>query len=140
VTAAQRSPHNNRLRSPALWEGRRGPVIYHSHMVDTANLDTFPLTVRGPLSTNSSHVVTFARAFVHNGRLYIAESGDKGKTIRHVTSYPIGDDWEFVRRGSKTASFGPFKWSGCGCSSKWNTWTTAQLAELDETPADTVDA
>jgi hypothetical protein len=108
-------------------------------MADTTTLDVYPLTVRGPLSTNSSRVVTFARAFVYDGRLYIAESGDKGKTIRAVSSYPVPDE-EFVRRGSKAAKWGPWTWSGCGCSSKWNTWTTAQLAAMDQTPAETQDA
>jgi hypothetical protein len=108
-------------------------------MADTTTLDVYPLTVRGPLSTNSSRVVTFARAFVLDGRLYIAESGDKGKTIRAVSSYPVPDE-EFVRRGSKAAKWGPWTWSGCGCSSKWNTWTTAQLAAMDQTPAETQDA
>jgi hypothetical protein len=108
-------------------------------MVDTANLNVYPVTVRGPLATNSSRVVTFARLFTHQGRLYIAESGDKGKTIRHVTSYPIPEE-DFVRRGTKTASWGPWKWSGCGCSSKWNTWTVEALVALDETAAQTADA
>lgn len=108
-------------------------------MADTTTLDVYPLTVRGPLSTNSSRVVTFARAFVLDGRLYIAESGDKGKTIRAVSSYPVPDE-EFVRRGSKAAKWGPWTWSGCGCSSKWNTWTTAQLAAMDQTSAETQDA
>jgi hypothetical protein len=110
-------------------------------MADTTTLDVYPLTVRGPLTTNSSHVVTFARAFVHDGRLYIAESGDKGKTIRHVTSYPIPED-EYIRRGSKNAKWGPWTWSGCGCSSKWGTWSKEQLVALDETtaPVESVDA
>lgn len=102
---------------------------------DTTNFDVYPVTLRGPLSDNSSGVVTFARVFNHGGRFYVAQSPDKGKTIRSVRSYDIPDDVQFVRRGSKAATYGPFKWSGCGCSSKWNTHTIDSLVALDETPA-----
>lgn len=79
--------------------------------------------------------MTFARAFTHGGRLYIAESGDKGKTVRAVSSYEIAEDAVFDRRGSKAAKFNGFTWSGCGCSSRWQTWTQEQLVALDQTPA-----
>lgn len=109
-------------------------------MPEAPAFDVFPVTIRGPLVDNSSGVVTFARVFNHDGRMYIAQSPDKGKTIRSVHSYEIAPDIDFVRRGSKTASFNGFKWSGCGCSSKWGTWTTAQLAAMDQTPAESADA
>lgn len=111
-------------------------------MADTTvpSFDIYPLTIRGPLSDNASGVVTFARAFTAHGRLYIAQSGDKGRTIRSVTSYEIPEGTEFVRRGSKAAKFGAFSWSGCGCASSWSKWTIAQLAEMDSTPADPVDS
>lgn len=103
-------------------------------MVDTANIDIYPVTLRGPLSTNASRVVTFARIFTHGGRFYVAESGNKGKDIRVVSSYPIPEE-DFIRRGTKAAKWGPWSWSGCGCASRWNTHTIAALIELDTTPA-----
>lgn len=96
------------------------------------NIDVYPVTLRGPLSTNSSHVVTFARIFTHDGRLYVAESGNKGLDIRTVSSYPIPDD-DLISRGTKVAKWGPWNWSGCGCSSRWNTHTREALAALDTT-------
>lgn len=108
-------------------------------MPEAPKFDVYPVTIRGPISDNSSGVVTNARIFTANGRMYIAQSPDKGRTIRSVTSYPIADDTEFVRRGTKAAKYNGFTWSGCGCASRWNTWTVEALAEQDSTPA-TVEA
>lgn len=105
-------------------------------MADTTTIDVYPVTLRGPLSTNSSRVVTFARIFTHNGRLYVAESGNKGRDIRVVSSYPLPEE-EFIRRGTKAAKWGPWSWSSCGCSSSWNMHTAANLAAMDTTPAET---
>lgn len=113
--------------------------MYADLVPEAPAFDQWPLTVRGPLSTNSSRVVTFARAFTYGGRLYIAESPDKGKTIRAVSSYPIAEDAVFDRRGSKAAKFNGFTWSGCGCSSQWQRWSQEQLVALDQTPAVSAD-
>lgn len=104
-------------------------------MADTTTLDVYPVTLRGPLSTNSSRVVTFARLFVHAGRLYVAESGNKGNDIRVVSSYPLPEE-DFQRRGNRAGKWGPWSWSSCGCASKWNKWTQVALVELDTTPAE----
>lgn len=97
------------------------------------NTDIWPLTLRGPLSTNSSRVVTFARMLVHNGRIYVAESGDKGRTIRAVTSYEMPDA-EFISRGGRTGKIGPWSWSSCGCSSRWQQHTREEIIALDSSP------
>lgn len=108
-------------------------------MPEAPSFDVYPVTLRGPLSTNSSRVVTFARIFTHDGRMYAAESGNKGKDIRVVSSYPITEDMEFNTRGKETAKLGPWAWSGCGCSSRWQTWSKEQLIAMDSTPAVSAD-
>lgn len=100
------------------------------------NTDIWPLTLRGPLSTNSSRVVTFARLLVHNGRIYVAESGDKGRTIRSVTSYPMPDE-EYISRSKsgRVGKIGPWSWSSCGCASRWQSHSRDEIIALDSTPA-----
>lgn len=104
-------------------------------MADTTvpQIDVYPVTIRGPLSTNSSKVVTFARVFTLNGRLYVAESGNKGRDVRVVSSYPIPTEG-LMTRGGKTAKWGPWSWSGCGCANHWQMHNAQSLAGLDTTP------
>lgn len=97
--------------------------------------DLYPLTLRGPLSTNSSGVVTFARLFTHGDRLYVAESRDKGRTVTDVTSYPLPEG-EPSRPG-RAAKWGDWVWSSCGCGNSWNNHTLDMLVALDSTPVTT---
>jgi len=100
-----------------------------------ANFDRHPVDVRGPLVGAYQHrqrVTTFARAFVHDGQLYIAESPDLGKTVRQVTAYPLPDEEPVVR--GNTTKWGPWVFSGCSSCragrSKWKTHTTDTLIAL----------
>lgn len=90
--------------------------------------DLYPLTIRGPLSSNGQGVATFARLFTRGDRLYIAESRDKGRTVTRVTSYPLPEG-EPSRPG-RAAKWGPWSYSSCGCANRWRTHTIDSLAKL----------
>lgn len=107
-----------------------------------SELDVFPATVRGPLTTTSSKVVTFARVFTHEGRFYIAESTGRGGRVRSVTEYPVPDG-ELERGRGKSATWGPWSWSSCGCASGWRSHSidslVAQAAPLPTPEPDPAD-
>lgn len=90
--------------------------------------DLYPLTIRGPLSSNRQGVATFARLFTKGDRLYVAESRDKGRTVTRVTSYPLPEG-EPSRPG-RAAKWGPWSYSSCGCANRWRIHTIDSLAEL----------
>lgn len=96
--------------------------------------DVYPVTIRGPLSTNRSRLSTFARIFVHENRLYVAESRNKGATVTTVSSYPLPDA-ELIQRAGKAGRWGDWSWSGCGCANSWRRHTIEELVALDSTPA-----
>lgn len=91
-------------------------------------MDLAPLTVRGPHKTTTSGVVTFARMFVRDGRLYIAESRDKGRTVTSVTAYDLPEG-EPTRPG-RAAKWGPWVWSSCGCGNSWGNHSLDALVAL----------
>lgn len=93
-----------------------------------AELDVAPVTVRGPLATTNSNLVTFARMFVHDGRLYVAEGRQRGAIITSVTEYPVpeGEPERDVRH-SKAGTWGEWKWKGCGCASSWSRHSVESL-------------
>lgn len=97
--------------------------------------DRHPVDVRGPLTGAYKHrqrVSTFARAFIAGDRLYIAESGDLGKTVSQVTSYEIPADEPLIR--GNTIKVGPWVFSGCSTCragrSKWRSHSTDTLIAL----------
>lgn len=96
--------------------------------------DVYPVTVRGPLTTNSSKVVTFARMFTHDDTLYIAESRDRGRTVTTVSTYeaPEGEP----TRPGRSAKWGDWTYTGCGCSNSWRRYSTQQLAAMAETDSE----
>lgn len=90
---------------------------YATHMAD---LDVAPATVRGPLTTTRSGVVTFARVIVHDGRLFVAEGSKRGAIVSSVTEYPAPEgEPERNPRKSKGFTWGEWSWDSCGCSSSW---------------------
>lgn len=100
-----------------------------------APFDRSPVDVRGPLKGSFRHrqqLTSFARAFVANDRLYIAESRDLGKTVTRVTAYDIPTE-EPVIRGN-TMKWGAWVFSGCSTCragrSKWKTHSTDSLTAL----------
>lgn len=93
-------------------------------------LDVYPVTVRGPISTNSSGMVTFARLFEHEGRLYLAESRDKGFTVRRVTAYDLPEG--APKRPGRNSKWGKWVYTSCGCANRWNRWKKAELAAMVE--------
>lgn len=95
-----------------------------------AELDVYPVTLRGPLSTNRSQLVTFARVFTRDGRLYVAESRTKGRTVTVVSSYDLPEGEIQRRGGTRSAKWGDWSWSGCGCSSQWRTQNPEVLAMM----------
>jgi hypothetical protein len=103
--------------------------------MDIQTFDRHPVDVRGPLVGGFRHrqrVTTFARAFTANGKLYIAESPDLGKTVSQVTSYDIPEDEPIVK--GNTIKVGPWVFSGCSTCragrSKWRSHTTDSLVAL----------
>lgn len=102
-----------------------GPVSYSAAMT---SVDLYPLTVRGPVSTNSQRVVTFARLFTHDGKLYIAESRDKGRTVTRVSEYEIPEDKP--TRPGRAAKWGPWSYSSCGCANQWRRHSVESLVSL----------
>jgi hypothetical protein len=104
------------------------------------NLDSSPVTVRGPHRTTGSGVVTFARIFVHDDALYVAEGTQRGAKVSRVTAYPIPEGSPEIlpgRRSRPLYSWGPWTWDSCGCASGWKRHKVADLLALvtDETPA-----
>lgn len=91
-------------------------------------MDLYPLTVRGPLSTNTSGVVTFARLFTHGDKIYVAESRDKGRTVVSVTQYekPEGEP----SRPGNAAKWGSWVYSSCGCTNQWRNHSIESLLAL----------
>jgi hypothetical protein len=105
------------------------------------SLDRHPVDVRGPLTGAFQHrqrLTSFARAFVHDGRLYVAESRDLGRTVLQVTSYPIPEG-EFKTSGN-TMKWGEFVFSGCSTCragrSKWKSHTVEELVALADVRQD----
>lgn len=98
-------------------------------LTSMAALDVNMVTVRGPITGSRQGVVTNARLFVHEGRLYLAESPDKGWTIRRVTSYDLPEG--APSRPGRAATWAGWRWSSsCGCANRWSRWTPAQLAAM----------
>ena len=93
-----------------------------------AELDLYPLTIRGPLTTTTTQVVTFARMFTHDGKLYIAESLNRGATVRSVTEYPLPEGEPSMP--GKAAKWGPWVYSSCGCGNSWGNHTKQALLAL----------
>lgn len=91
-------------------------------------LDVFPVTVRGPMTSNRQGVATFARLFEHNGRLYLATSRDKGRTVESVTAYELPEGKP--TRPGKAAKFGPWTYTGCGCTNSWGRHKREALATM----------
>lgn len=91
-------------------------------------LDVYPVTVRGPISTAQGRqgVVTFARLFEHEGRLYLATTRDKGRTVENVTAYDLPEG--NPSRPGRQAKFGPWTYSSCGCANMWSRHKRADLA------------
>lgn len=98
--------------------------------------DIFPVEVRGPLATTRSGLVTFARLFVYDGKLYIAESRNRGSRVASVTAYPLPEGEPVPdRRRSKGYTWGPWSYWSCGCSSGWRKHSVESLvalAQVDE--------
>lgn len=96
---------------------------YHPSMGPV--LDIVCKQLRGPLATTRSGLVTWARIFTHQGRLYVAETPRRGADVRSVTEYPMPEQpWD----GSR--SFGEWKWQTCGCGNQWGRWTPEQLVAM----------
>ena len=91
-----------------------------------AELDLYPLTLRGPLKTTTSKVVTFARLFTHEGRLYVAESLNRGASVTSVHEYPMPEGEPSMP--GKAAKWGDWVYSSCGCGNSWGNHTKASLA------------
>lgn len=91
-------------------------------------LDVYPVTVRGPLTSNRQGVATFARIFEHEGTLYVATSRDKGRTVESVTAYELPEGKP--SRPGKAAKFGPFAYTGCGCANFWARHRREDLAAM----------
>ena len=96
------------------------------------DMDLYPLTVRGPHQTTTSGVVTFARMFTHGGKLYIAESRDKGRTVATVTEYDLPEG--NPTQPGKAAKWGPWVYSSCGCGNSWPNHSINSLLSLVLTP------
>lgn len=94
----------------------------------TTTTDVYPVTVRGPVSTNGQGVVTFARLFTHEGQMYLAESRDKGRTVSRVSRYDLPEG--SPTRPGRAAKWGPWSYSSCGCSNSWRIHTREALAAL----------
>lgn len=95
-------------------------------------MDLAPLTIRGPHSTTTSGVVTFARLFTVGDKMYIAESRDKGRTVTSVTEYDLPEG-QPTRPGT-AAKWGPWVWSSCGCVNSWGNHTIDSLLSFVLTP------
>lgn len=100
-----------------------------------ASFDRSPVDVRGPLKGSFQHRQTlssFARAFVADGKLYVAESRDLGKTVSRVTAYDVPTEEPKVN--GNTMKWGPFVFSGCSTCragrSKWRTHSIESLTAL----------
>lgn len=94
--------------------------------------DRSPVDVRGPLKGSFKHrqrLTSFARAFVHDGRLYIAESRDLGKTVSQVTSYemPKGES----KSTGNTMKWDQWVFSGCSsCRAGRSKWKSHSIDEM----------
>lgn len=88
-------------------------------------MDIYPVTVRGPIPTGS---LRFARIFTANGKLYIAEGLQRGARVNKVTAYDLPEG-EPSQRG-RNASWGPWKWSSCGCGNSWGRHPQTTLIEM----------
>lgn len=73
-------------------------------------------------------VTTFARLFEHDGRLYLATSRDKGRTVETVTSYDLPEGKP--SRPGKQAKFGPWTYTGCGCANSWGRHSRESLVAM----------
>lgn len=93
--------------------------------------DAYPVTLRGPLAANRQRVVTQARIFTHDGKVYVAESRTKGRTVERVRWYDAPEG-EPTRRGQRAARWGEWQWSSCGCASSWTRQTQATLIAMAE--------
>jgi hypothetical protein len=91
-------------------------------------MDVLAKRLRGPFSTTRTGVITEARFFTHDDKLYVAEGQQRGRTVTRVTAYdlpegePVGNRW------------GPWAWSTCGCGSSWRTHSIESLVALATTP------
>lgn len=92
-----------------------------------------PVTVRGPLATTSSRLVTFARIFTHEGRLFVAEGTNRGGKVRSVTEYPAPEGAPVPNpHRSKGYTWGEWDWDSCGCASSWRKHSTEKLVGMAE--------
>jgi hypothetical protein len=92
-----------------------------------STMDIFPVTVRGPIPTGS---VRFARLFSRDGKLYLAEGQNRGRTVSRVIAYDLPEG-EPTRIGNQTR-WGAWTWSSCGCGSSWGSHTQEGLISLAE--------
>lgn len=115
-----------------------GVLRYDQRMV---NLDSAPVKINGPHATTRSGLITFARIFVHDNRLFIAEGKQRGAVVASVIEYPMpeGEPTRDPRR-SRAASWGPWKWDNCGCGNSWGRHSieslVAQAAPLEAASED----
>lgn len=97
------------------------------------DLDSFPCTVKGPLATTNSRLVTFARVIVRDGRLFVAEGTKRGGEIRSVTEYPTPEGEPIPNpRQSQGYIWGEWSWKSCGCSSQWSKHPATGLIAMAE--------
>lgn len=101
-------------------------------MTSMQPFDRSPVDVRGPLKGSFQHrqsLTSFARAFIHGDKLYVAESRDLGKTVTRVTSYPVPTETR-IDRGN-TQKWGSFVFSGCStCRAGRSKWKSHSVEEL----------
>lgn len=90
-------------------------------------MDVFPVTVRGPFPMGSAR---FARLFVRDGRLYLAEGQNRGKKVLRVTAYDLPDG-EPTRLGNQQR-WGSWSWRSCGCGNQWGSHSQEELVSLVE--------
>ena len=102
------------------------------------DLDSFPCTVKGPLATTNSRLVTFARVIVRDGRLFVAEGTKRGGEVRSVTEYPAPEGEPVPNpRQSQGYIWGEWSWKSCGCSSQWSKHpATALIAQAEPLVSD----
>lgn len=79
--------------------------------------------LKGPLTTTTSGLVTWARFFVHDGRFFVAESRSRGKVVTSVTEYPMPEG--VPDHGRKV--WGEWRWQTCGCSNSWRLHSVESL-------------
>lgn len=90
-----------------------------------ADLDVYPVTVRGPIGPLDHHA-SFARVFTHDGKFWLARGRNRGAEIMTVQSYdpPEGEP----RVNGRSGAWGEWSWNSCGCSSQWGSHDRAAIA------------